>query len=387
MTSTTRSRAERERVRRDRDRRWQIIVVCVALGFATIAAFANSPRGLLGAEDQVETDDVPSVIREQMRTTLTVQTSDAGVVRFAMLSGIDPKSAAATVVFIPAATVIEIPALGLQPLTNLLQSSDATALATNLANALGVRIDHTAVLSEADLAKVFAIAPRIAVAVPEAVTVDDGVATLQPGENQIASSIAAQLVSGQDSRGALAHFATVQAVLEGWFGALRAEPDLIAAGAEVTGAAGLLRLSGFSEGLQFNTLPVASVAAGDVERYEVDESEANGLFDERFASARLGIRGQRVRLELLNGVGTPGLVQLVANRVVPAGGNVILTGNSVRFGETTTKVVYYRDIDAQAARALVELLGEGAVAKDASPVSVVDITIVIGADLADKLKR
>ena len=384
---TTRSRAERVRIRRIRERRWQLGVVVVALLCATVAAVTNAPRGLFATDEPAETDTGPLVLKGSLRTTLTLYTSDASVVRFAMLSGVDPQFEQATVVFIPAATVIEVPALGLEPLTNLLTSANATAMATNVANALGVRIDETVVVNDSGIAKAFAVTPRITVSVPDAVSVDDGAASLEVGDNEVASSVAAQLIRGNEPGGTLAHFATVQAVLNGWFAALRERPDRIALATKVRGVSPMIRLSGFPDSVQFDTLPVSSVAAGDTERYEVNESAAEALFDERFRAARLGIRGSRVRMELLNGVGTPGLVQLVANRVVPAGGQVVLTGNSVRFGETATQVVYYRDTDAPLARRFARILGVGSVAKGASPVSVVDITIVIGADLANKLKR
>ena len=381
------SRVERERRRRVRDRRGQLAVVAVAVVCATLAAISNSPRGLFMQNDQTETANGPLVVQATLRTTLTLLTTNTRIVRFGLLSGIDPKTEQATAVFLPAATVIEIPALGLQPLTNLLQTSDITATATNIANALGVRIDEAVVVNDSGLAKALATTPNISVSVADAVTVDDGAAILVAGENEIASSVAAQLIGGRESGGSLGHFATVQAVLAGWFTALRAQPERVAAAAKIRGVAALASLSGYPDTLQFNTLPVASVAAGDTERYEMNESEAAALFNERFGPAQFGKGSKRARLELLNGVGTPGLVQLVANRVVPAGGHVVLTGNSVRFGQRTTKVVYYRDTDAPFARSLARMLGEGVVAKDASPVSVVDITIVIGADLANKLKR
>ena len=107
----------------------------------------------------------------------------------------------------------------------------------------------------------------------------------------------------------------------------------------------------------------------------------------RFGNARLGVHGARKRVELLNGVGTAGLVQAAAYRIVPAGGEVRLSGNTARFGQATTRVVYYRDGDRKSAEHFLRILGVGQIAKGPTPLSVVDITIVLGRDFAARVPQ
>jgi hypothetical protein len=82
----------------------------------------------------------------------------------------------------------------------------------------------------------------------------------------------------------------------------------------------------------------------------------------------------------LNGVGSVGLTQAVAARIVPAGGEVTLTGNVPGFGVAATKVVYYRAGARDDARRFAKALGVGKVIRAADAIDVVDVTVVVGKD-------
>jgi hypothetical protein len=99
-----------------------------------------------------------------------------------------------------------------------------------------------------------------------------------------------------------------------------------------------------------------------------------------FPRALLGRGVGRPRVEILNGTGAVGLAQSIASRVVPAGGQVTLTGNVPDFGVTETQVVYYRDADRREAQRLLRALGCGSLKKAERAIGVVDVTIVSGAD-------
>jgi hypothetical protein len=90
--------------------------------------------------------------------------------------------------------------------------------------------------------------------------------------------------------------------------------------------------------------------------------------------------GTRPRVELLNGVGGVGITQRVAGIVVPAGGEVTLTGNVPGFGVNRTRVVYYRPEARAAAARLAKALRVGEVVPAADAIDVVDVTIIVGRD-------
>jgi len=66
--------------------------------------------------------------------------------------------------------------------------------------------------------------------------------------------------------------------------------------------------------------------------------------------------------------------------VVPAGGDVVQTGNYTGFGQTVTRVVYYRDSQRAAATALLRALRTGQLAREQKDIQVFDVTIIVGSD-------
>jgi hypothetical protein len=85
-------------------------------------------------------------------------------------------------------------------------------------------------------------------------------------------------------------------------------------------------------------------------------------------------------VQVLNGVGTPGLAQLVSPLLVPAGAQVTLSDNADRFDYAVTQVVYYDDARQADAEAVRAALGVGELVKSLADLDVVDVTVVIGAD-------
>ena len=102
-----------------------------------------------------------------------------------------------------------------------------------------------------------------------------------------------------------------------------------------------------------DTLPVESVTTGGTERFEPRAADVKQYATAAFPDALLGVGKRRPRVEILNGTGAVGLAQTIASRVVPAGGQVTLTGNVANFGLTETQVVYYRPADRAAAQRLL----------------------------------
>jgi hypothetical protein len=127
-------------------------------------------------------------------------------------------------------------------------------------------------------------------------------------------------------------------------------------------------------------LPVEAVAGigGDDELYRVQPDALSTLVERLFPGA--SPVAERIRVRILNGVGAPGLAQRVQPLLVEAGGEVTLSGNADRFDYQTTQVVYYDDARLDAARAIRDAIGVGEVVKSLTPLDVVDVTIVVGAD-------
>ncbi len=199
------------------------------------------------------------------------------------------------------------------------------------------------------------------------------------GNTHVTAEDATQLLVRSQPGSELDRLVTVQDVLDGWLGRLR-NPRI--ARATVSAAPELAALIAVARARDRRTdsLPVESVTTAGGERFEPRVGDVGRYVSGAFPNARLGRGTKRPRVEILNGTGAVGLAQSIAGTVVPAGGQVTLTGNVPNFGVTDTQVVYYRDADRADAQRLLDALDCGALKKADRALGVVDVTIIAGAD-------
>jgi hypothetical protein len=139
--------------------------------------------------------------------------------------------------------------------------------------------------------------------------------------------------------------------------------------------------------VRYEVLPVEAVASGlaqDADLWSVKADELEAMVDRVAPEATPA--AERIRVQVLNGTGEVGVAQIVQPLLVPAGASVALTGNADRFDYATTQVVFYDDADRAAAEAVRSALGVGEVVKSLTPLSVVDVTVVVGADLLQRTR-
>ncbi|HEX5615064.1 MAG TPA: LCP family protein [Acidimicrobiia bacterium] len=335
--------------------------------------------------------DADATARDGELTTTTVAPSPAPAQTFLLthvdadrradlyiLVGLQEGGDDGTAVLVPAATLVEVPAFGLQTLADLPRLAGIEAVETTVENALALGIDRVIALDDDLLARAMAPLGALTVEFRRPVQVEDdaGTVSFAAGEQEITAADAVRLLSAPDPDGELAHLVTVRAVFDGWRAALR-DREVAAAVFEIADL-GPVRRAGRAD-LRYETLPVESVTTAGDERLALRRADVAELVDRSFGWARLG-DGDRAKVEILNGTGGVGVTQVVARIVVPAGVEVTLTNNVPGFGVEETVVVYYRDRDADEARRLVEVLGVGRVAKGDSAIQVVDLSIIVGAD-------
>jgi hypothetical protein len=276
-----------------------------------------------------------------------------------------------------------VPSFDTQALLELPKLGPNSLLRTALGNALGIHFDQLIVVGNQRLTQLLAPAHRLDVNFVRSVQVDDDAGTLAftRGRAHITAADATRLLIGPATQGGLEHLVTVQAVLEGWFATLRTASVARATERVVPAASSFVDLAHAHVG--FDTLPVDVLSSGSVTRYELRKPAADDLIRAHFPYA-LFTTGKRPRVEILNGTGAIALTQAVAERIVPAGGEITLTGNVPGFGVRHTSVVYYRNSDLPAARRVAAALGVGSVAEGNVPLDVVDLTVVVGADFHPK---
>jgi hypothetical protein len=299
--------------------------------------------------------------------------------RLDLLLVVGSQGSSSSVLMLPVATQVEVPSLGPQALADLPDDGNGALVQTTVGNVLGVAIAKTVMLDDAHLDAALAAAAPIPVDLHHSVEfAGSRDAAIPAGAHQVPTGDAARLLVGRQPGSELDRLVTVQDVVEGWMRRLRDPAVARRTLAAQPGLAALVAAARASD-RRTDTLPVQSVATGGGEQFEVRSGDVRRSVATAFPGAQLDA-GRRPRVEILNGTGAVGLAQGISAHVVPAGGQVTLTGNVPGFGVAKTQVVYYRSHDRAAARRMLAALGCGALKAAGTPIGVVDVTIIAGAD-------
>ncbi len=373
-----------------------VLVVLVGSGWLDRAL------DLVGADE-----GVPEPIGEVAQAQPTLQLSavadpggDEAAVRIAVLAQ-DRLDGEGTALLLPTATVVDVPGHGTFPLGEAHALGGAPLTAVTVANLLGIRIDASATISTSGWAALLDTLGGVEVTVRTQLVDLDGRVRFEPGAQVLDGERAAEyLTLTAEGEAELDALPRVQQVLGAVLDAVSEDPTLVdrwLAMELADGRAAIetddpellqvvlveLALARQADRMTPWTLPVAPLGSGRDAGYRPDADRTNELVADRFAAARSGgeVTGGR-DVQILNGNGVPRVGQQVAERLADGGYRVILTGNADRFTYETTRIVLHDSSEAQLAvgRDVQARLGVGELELAATPGSVVDITIVVGAD-------
>lgn len=402
-----RARLEGERRRRRRKE----------LARGAVAAAVAAVVGVAGVISIMSRDDAPAPApgvaakgadaKDTITTTLVFGTRerrpDAAPVWIALLST-DSATGRCSVIYIPAHTATGVPGRGLLAVGDALESGGVPLLLLAAETLLGTPVDRYLELSDADAAVLFAETGPLTVDVPDDVRVGAG-----PGQARLLFTAGPQrlgpeflvdllYVKGLDTDDVelgARHVAFWTSLLEAFAfdaGGLGEAVERAGAAVGETDATSdeLARLferlaAAAPEERTVALLPVRQVGVGGSELYQVDEDEV-----EEFLAETVGARavaGREVRIQILNGNGSPGVGQLVAERLGGEGFRVILSGNARRLNYRETLVITYdrspKGLDL--AEKTRDLIGVGEVQVAAQSQGIVDLTIVVGKDFLQTL--
>jgi polyisoprenyl-teichoic acid--peptidoglycan teichoic acid transferase len=347
--------------------------------------------------------ETPTAVAGNAQPTLVIASYEEGRpgrADLVMLLAVSRTTGQGTIVLVPPNVLAEVPGEGLLRLGDTLRDGDASLLELSLANLLGLHLDGAASISDRGWATLFNRIGGLTLDVPtQLVEVgDDGERTVrfQPGVQQLdGQRVAAFLTFRQATESELQRLPRVQQVLEALLDRMAEEPDLadrlfdgdmLLAGADAAEARFILESLAAARAndlLEVRSLQVSSVGSGDQVSYRINEARVEAMIDERLAESRPSTAGEGGRrLQVLNGNGIPGVGQQVAERLRPGGFRLVESGNAASFDVPATRIIIYRDDPDQlrAAREVQELLGVGQIEVSEVPVSVVDITIIVGRD-------
>lgn len=311
---------------------------------------------------------------------LLVQRDDANraVSLFVLAPEADGKGG--TLLLLPPGVMAEAPSFGLQPLSNVLELGGPDPLLGTVRNLLGASVADVHVVDAAGLAALVTPAGPLSVDMPERVEKVDQRGTVEvvyeAGPTKVEAADVPRLLAERGRGTDLSRLARHQAFWNAWLAKLRKQADAVPAEPPAVKRA----LSSLAAGsVRTRVVPVTSIGveAGS-ELYRVEREELARLVASVFPSAPRAA-GSRLRIQILNGTGAPGLGQRVADKL-GAAFDVRLTGNAARFDHKETQVVFYdrkRQPDAERVRAA---LGMGKLVLSRNPLDVVDVTIIVGKD-------
>ncbi|MCP4958471.1 MAG: LCP family protein [Actinomycetia bacterium] len=363
------------------------IVVPLLILLVSLAGLAYVGYDRYLADSAVEPTAEPAlaagVATPEATTALFVQTDGSGAsVGFTMISLHD--SGEAAMVFVPASLMIEVPGIGLDTLVSATRLGGIDLSSLALENLLTVGFDHVVELTPADLTELTRTFDPLLVENPrrlDRATDRDRVEVLYPAgallleASQAADYLARRSIGETELQRLVRH-------QEFWVSLLDARSAVVADELDVADNVDdfLDGLATRADSVEYRILEV-DLIGGDGDLYGIDRDYLDDVIV-RLDPGRSEGDVIRTRVQLLNGVGIPGLAAPIARLINPAYASVELVDNAARFDHDVTQVVYYRDEQRGAAVAIRDALGVGDVVKQIEPIDVVDITVVVGSDLA-----
>jgi len=335
--------------------------------------------------DPVPATTIPPPATVESRAVLLIVGDGAGGAGFALL--VQPPDDGPELILIPQTLLVQVPGFGEFSMAEALMFGGPDLAGLALSNEMGIRIDDLAPLSARGLS---ALGDDLVVDVPVELFVeeDDGSRRLiAAGTQRLSIDLVELLLVEQGTGNQFDWLRRQEAVWEGALRAIESDPEvavLMASGSADPSAASALLLAIAAD---------PSIGAPPIDRVAIGASRnAMVLATERFAGylhdhlGHLALsEGRRPRVEILNGNGTAGSGIPVATVLVAEGFYVFRSGNADRFDYETSLIIAQGEDAVEAARAAAEALGvDNLVLEGRAPSGVVDISIIVGTDLASR---
>ena len=316
-------------------------------------------------------------------TALLVHTDGSGATTGFTVASINSPGGA-DVVFVPASVMVEIPGFGLDTLLVAGQYGGIELASLTVKNLLTIDFDHVVELTPAAMSELTRSFDPLLVENPGRIDVvnnDDRIEVLYPS--------GAMLLRSRDTADFLARRALEESDLDRlvrhqqfWRAYFIARADVVGDSVDVDSdlEAFFDQLASRRQDTDYRILDVQLIG-GEDEIYGIDRGALPFVIAELLPDRSPDVPPTAV--QLLNGVGSPGIAPPIAELLVNVGASVRLSANASRFDHEQTQIVYYREAQFESATAIRDALGVGEVVKALEPIDVVDVTVVIGADLAE----
>lgn len=317
------------------------------------------------------------------------------------LLAVNPDGTRPLTLFLPTATLTEIPGFGFDSLGKAMALGRLPLQEVAVENLLGVTVDHTMLVSEQLVSRLVDLAGGIEVEISERLLAPSGanrlVTVFEAGRQRLDGAHAVRYLQYRDPDGdELARVVRAQQIWEGMYARFDGDrsEDLermvtsLLTSSPVTDAAPkdagafLAAFAAAGDARAYRTLPVETVGTGGTESaFRVQQSRLDELVRSLLANSLPPEGpGRGARVQVLNGNGEPESGLAVADLLVPAGFRIADTGNARSFDFRRTKIVIYREADVAIAERIRELLGVGTIEISRTQQTIVDVTVVVGRD-------
>jgi hypothetical protein len=291
----------------------------------------------------------------------------------------NPASGGGHIVFVPPATMTELPSFGLDGVGKALGLGGPSLFQVTLENLLGVPLPPAAIVGDAQLTGFVQAAGPLDVDVPTQVLQTDasgnGSVLWDQGPSTLAPTDVPRFLSVRGQGNDLSRLARHQTLWTAWLAKVAHDPNAVS-GLPPDLARVMRQLA--TGGVSYQTLPVEAVdaGAGGDEVYRVRQVDLDQLMGQLLP----GVSPERIRVQILNGTGAIEAAPRVTTRLVPAGARVVLSGNAASFAYAQTQIVFYARSQQQAAERIRQALGTGRLVLSRQPLDVVDVTVIVGRD-------
>jgi hypothetical protein len=326
-------------------------------------------------DDAVATPAPPAAAGNPRSTLIAVAGDDGRATSIALFvsDGLDDHR----LLVAPPALTMQIPGYGDGNLGEALGIEDANLVRLALVNELGIRIDETVTIGPGDVSTMLSDAIRIDLPNPFIVNTARGeVVSVGSGSDVFVPETVETLLITQGADSPL-----------DWLQRQRAVWESIAL--QISMAPG--PAAGLSPILESVAAPLgeAAVSMMPVDRVGVGISELlvvsrnSDLLTERIAFLALS-DGARPRIEILNATTLPGVSRPLAETLIEAGFRLIKTDNADERFRRDTLIIAQGVASQQAALDVQALLAGGDVVVQPSGSGVVDVSIIVGRDIANR---
>lgn len=375
-------------------------IVVGSIGYFGPDALIDRARGLVGATDPAPADIPADGLQPSLLVASYLDDGGNGQLRGLTVLAHDRTVGEGTVLLIPVSTVVDVPGFGSFTFEEAWRFGGPSLIGVTLDNLLGIQLDGVVAVSEGDWQELVGRAGGVEVEVRAAVVARDGAdrgqIRFEPGVQFLDDRRAAEyLMIRGEGEGELDGLPRTQQVVLALLDALVADPDLLvtldAFGRDLPTTGSPERLGTVLEELAgarlddrvvVLTLPVSPIGTSADGRYRYDGEIADPLVADRFGPLMREGAGVGRNVQILNGNGRPGVGRHVTELLAEGGYRILLTGNADRFDHPTTRILIYDDTaeHLEMARDVRERLDVGVIERSATPQSVVDLTIIVGAD-------